>query len=410
MPNLATFIRYAARALRWARGPAELRHTGVLSGLLPDGVSEAARSIVRWSMPLVNTPEDAIPHLLRHYGLPPYAESYAATLTRLRDTWPTHEIAGAEDMLAAEAERCGITNAVITRDNDTDSAFWIEGDNIDPVIPAYDTAGTIYTGGGIVYGCQPPSNDVAKNLRSMIRYFRPARERYRGLRRIVEPDYHADLALWLDAAEGVTGSAPITAWEDRHTLATYTASSTPTLRTVGGTGGLPDILVNGTDHFIADATGLGFNDCTFFVVFNQQFSGSTNRALVGSTGNNALYAANSSGVNGILQAGVTRDFDNDVTGPQLLTLRIKANTSTLHMRRNGVPHAIGAVAGGNSFITQASLIHIGAHNGAHFLAGVDTSAISEIIAYQRALDFNEIRAVERYVGRKFELFDWDEVL
>jgi hypothetical protein len=172
--NIHTFLRHAAVALRWARGERAHRLTSVVAGLLPDMITESVRLAARYTMPLVDTPLDALGYLLRDYGLPSYEETYAATLARLRDAWPTHEVAGARAMLEREAARCGLADPVVVVE--PESAFCLE--TTSATAPA--VWGGFDWGDGTLLGSQIPQ-PAARNLLRMMRVFRPARERFTGV-------------------------------------------------------------------------------------------------------------------------------------------------------------------------------------------------------------------------------------
>jgi hypothetical protein len=154
---------------------AALRTAGFLFGLLPDSLIEGVRQSQRFTMPLPETPVDALQHLLVLYGLPTYAEGYFSTLDRLRNAWLTHEVAGAQVQLEAElVSRCGLTDATIIPDGL--HAFSIETSDA----AAYATWGSFNYGDGTIYGWQI-DNDVAQNVLRCLRYFKPARILYTGL-------------------------------------------------------------------------------------------------------------------------------------------------------------------------------------------------------------------------------------
>lgn len=171
--NAAGEIRSRGFALR--SGGVVARHLmSVLSGIMPDALADASRQIARWLFPLDDTPLDVLPYLLRHYGLPPYAESYEATLARLRDAWPTHENAGSVAQLLEQLELCGLVNpAIVELDPDTlDGVFHVEADNIgaDLVFGSFDFASDVNWGGQV-------DPTIAANVRAALRYFCPARSK-----------------------------------------------------------------------------------------------------------------------------------------------------------------------------------------------------------------------------------------
>lgn len=173
--NRNTFVRFAAVKLRWAVGEYSHRLTSVIGGLLPDLVADSVRHIVRWTMPLDDTPTDALPHLLRNYGMPTYIEAYAATMARLRAVVDVHQTAGSQSQLEAELARAGMPGATI--EIDSGSSFWIRWG--DGTTPTYGEPGLTYGTPGLVYGSQVSAAD-AHNAKRLMSYFRPARELWRG--------------------------------------------------------------------------------------------------------------------------------------------------------------------------------------------------------------------------------------
>lgn len=175
---LHTFVRLADRVWRWARGEYEKRLTGTLASLPADMLADAARQVMRFTMPLPDTPVDALPYLLRSFGLPTYDESYWDTLDRLRDASETHAVAGAQAMLEREAVRCGLENPTISlptmlHPGETPS-YWIVADGIGE-IAVYGE----FTYGDFIWGYQ---FGQSRNIRAMTKYFKPARERFLGVR------------------------------------------------------------------------------------------------------------------------------------------------------------------------------------------------------------------------------------
>lgn len=178
--NRQTWIRRtAADVYRWALGERAHRITSVLAGLLPDMIGHALWSIRRWGVPADDTPVDALPIQLRRFGAPTYdQESYAETLTRLRILRATQEIGGSISQIASEWFRR--TERIVTLvEHESDRSFSVldEGGGLDP-IPTY--------GGGITYGSERTygglySGQRARRVRELLRYYRPARSRYRGI-------------------------------------------------------------------------------------------------------------------------------------------------------------------------------------------------------------------------------------
>lgn len=174
--NRNTFIRFAARTLRWAVGEYSHRLTSVVAGMVPDALADATRQIVRWTMPLYDTPVDVLPYLLRNYGMPSYLETYAQTMARLRIPVDVHQTAGSKAMLEAELTRAGFVGATI--ETDINSSFWIVYGN--GITPEYGT-GLTYGTPGLVYGSQV-TQAQAHNAIRLMQYFRPAREFWRGFK------------------------------------------------------------------------------------------------------------------------------------------------------------------------------------------------------------------------------------
>lgn len=177
---LDTFVRYAAVSLRWALGERAHRLTSVFAGLLPDLVADSFRQVMRWSLPLFDTPVDAIPYLMQHYGLPPYDETYARSMARLRSFLDTHVNAGAEAMLIAEAEAAGFPAGTISIEPLPGiGAFAIVYTEADGVPHTFGD-GTKY-GDGTLYYYQI-SKTEAHNVRRLIEYFKPARDLFAGVK------------------------------------------------------------------------------------------------------------------------------------------------------------------------------------------------------------------------------------
>lgn len=176
MINRDTFVRFADKTLRWAVGEFAHRLTSVVAGLSSDTIADGVRQLVRWTMPLYDTPVDVLPILLRNYGMPSYTEAYAATMARLRIPWDVHQTAGSQSMLEAELERAGFVGATI--ETDVDSSFWVVYGN--GATPTYGS-GITYGTPGLVYGSQVTA-DQAHNVKRLMSYFRPAREFWRGIK------------------------------------------------------------------------------------------------------------------------------------------------------------------------------------------------------------------------------------
>lgn len=173
--NRNTFVRYADRVLRWALGERAHRLTSTLAGLLPDLRVDAVRQVVRWTMPLTDTPVDALPYLLQRYGLPSYVETYQNTLIRLRAYIDTHERAGAKAQLIEELNRAGLAVVNIDVDNTLSAFAVVYGAG---VVPTYGS-GPTYGQAGLIFGAQVTPTEARNTIRLMT-YFKPARERWTG--------------------------------------------------------------------------------------------------------------------------------------------------------------------------------------------------------------------------------------
>ncbi len=175
--NTQTFLRQASF------GVIRILHAGTfakrmgefLAGLLTDTMVEGARQAMRFSLPLGDTPIDALPYMLRSFGLPFYSELYETTITRLRSAWDTHVVAGAQTMLEAEFAGIGLENPAV----DTLGSLHLFGllaDNAEPDA----TWGTFDYNDGTVYGGQIDPI-IARDINRLLRYFKPARVRWLGL-------------------------------------------------------------------------------------------------------------------------------------------------------------------------------------------------------------------------------------
>lgn len=193
-------------------GEAALKTAATLAGLLPDSLSEGARQVSRWTLPLDDTPISALKYLIAHYGLPVYeGESYAETLARLRDAWDIHVRAGSLDMLITELERAGLIGPTITHDDSgaplckAQGQMYIEAYNIGPNL----TWGDFVYGDGSNYGGQvdPP---VARNVQRVLKWYKPARTTLIDFRQRTSPLLHAwrlDETHPVQGAEDHIGSA-----------------------------------------------------------------------------------------------------------------------------------------------------------------------------------------------------------
>jgi hypothetical protein len=185
-----------------------------ISGLGSDILADTARQVMRWSLPLEDTPEDALVYLLRDHGLPAYAEPYQQTLDRVRDFINVIPFAGSQSMLESQADLCGLTNSVVIP-NLEDSEFSIAADNVG-FMPRWGDPGLKW-GDPIVWGNYVLPN-TAKNLRSMLQYFRPARERYTGLSPTYwEPSLFAPYS-WVEARHGTAAGGTFSTFADQGSI------------------------------------------------------------------------------------------------------------------------------------------------------------------------------------------------
>lgn len=184
--SIHTFTRRALQELPWdgARFGALF---GYLSGLIPDSYAEGCRSVARMLVPLPETPRDALPHLLRAFGLPAYLvhdtstpTGYAATLARMgAAAWATHSIAGSVVGLEAELATAGVTTPTIVPDADpTVSTFYLT--TPDASGPPQEWGGGTW-GDGTCYGEYAVSQPARQGIRAVMEYFRPARSRFTGV-------------------------------------------------------------------------------------------------------------------------------------------------------------------------------------------------------------------------------------
>lgn len=175
-----TFFALASYAYRWAIGERSHRLTQILAAYAPNAYAEATRQICRWLYPLDATAVDALPHQLRLYCLPTYyGEGYFATLDRLRDAVLTHYGSGSVDQLTQEAERAtgtaGFTIA-ISPDSPAETHFAFVHASVTP----RRKIGAFTIGPGFAVGYQVPDIQWCRNIQNAMRYFKPARERFRG--------------------------------------------------------------------------------------------------------------------------------------------------------------------------------------------------------------------------------------
>jgi hypothetical protein len=413
-----TFIRYTAAFLHWAKGEMAFRLTATVGGLLHDCMGDTARQIWRFSLPLYDTPVDALPMLLRHFGLPTYDETYAETITRLRDVWNTHQYAGAEVMLIAEAARCGITNPSIEIDTGP-LGFWIKGDNVQGVMPKF---GTFDYDDGTQWGYIADDPVHAKNVLAMMQYFKPAREYFRGLKTANWlPNLIPDCEYWARADMGVTIDVGVEDWQNQGDLGNSFDQSTddhqPTFNALGF-GGEDSITYDGNDDeliyngtkadfkFLHDGTGGTFFaiiDSDDGVVFDTaRFSTTTNigfavRITTTAGGRLHVYVNNGTG---------TRSVDQYVSytlgTPSIVIVRISTGeTDQYDVRLNGVQVMNGSFAAACSSADPTNLATIGTLAGGAFYD--QDGELPEQGAYSRYISNAECDLLKDYADDRYIL-------
>lgn len=186
--TIHTYLRRALQQLPWD-GPRFAALFGWLSGLAPDVLAEANRTVARMLVPLPESPVDILPHLARAMGIPLYAvhdattpAGYIASMARLRTTLAVHEVAGSASGLASELALAGLEAPLVEPDLDqTIQAFDVECEN--STDPETFGGGATY-GDGTIYGRQLPAG-VASGVLAVMRYFRPAGARFREIQEVV---------------------------------------------------------------------------------------------------------------------------------------------------------------------------------------------------------------------------------
>lgn len=182
--TIHTYLRRALQQLPWD-GPRFAALFGWLSGLAPDVLAEAHRTVARMLVPVPESPVDILPYLARAMGIPLYAvhdattpAGYVASMARLRTTLAVHEVAGSIAGLASELTLAGLEDVTIAPDDDqTLQAFDVKCSN--STAPETYGGGATY-GDGTIYGRQLPPN-VASGVLAVMRYFRPAGARFRNI-------------------------------------------------------------------------------------------------------------------------------------------------------------------------------------------------------------------------------------
>jgi hypothetical protein len=212
--GINTFTRRAAMLWRWARGERALRLTEAIAGLTPDTLADTFRQVMRWTLPLEDTPEDALVYLLRDHGMPAYVEAYQQTLDRVREFIDVIPYAGSQVMLTAQAAYCGLVNPIVVPDL-PNSEFSITADNVG-FMPRWGDP-SLKWGDPNVWG-NFVSVETGKNLRAMLSFFRPARERYTGaMPTYWEPALFAPHS-WFEAKHGTAVAGVFTSFADQGTI------------------------------------------------------------------------------------------------------------------------------------------------------------------------------------------------
>ena len=254
--GINTFVKYASRFYRWARGDRAHRLTETVSGLTDDILADTMRQVMRWGLPLADTPEDALVYLLRDNGMPAYVETYQQTLDRGQAFADVLPIAGSTVMLTAQAALCGLINPVLVNEL-TETKFCFTADNIG-FQPRWGDVGLTWGQNGLVWGYQVDKN-VAKSLRNMLAFYRPAREEYTGVKPTYwEPSLFAGLVSWFEAKHGTESAGDYTDFPDQGSIGgTHDITSTDPAKL--------DLLRSGstvaewTNNGRADHDGLAFD-------------------------------------------------------------------------------------------------------------------------------------------------------
>jgi hypothetical protein len=178
--NNNTFSRLVAFSMRWARGELAHRMTSVVAGVIPDAIADGARQVMRAMLPLPGSMPDAVPSMLRRFGLPPYMPgviTYAAQLIRLQAALDTQAFAGSYAQMLAELVSIGIASPDIDTTGVEASGFFIATTDFTPTIVGSWTIGDDTSIGAT-------ATDVAKtrSVVQMLEYFKPAADRFEGFK------------------------------------------------------------------------------------------------------------------------------------------------------------------------------------------------------------------------------------
>lgn len=187
--TIHNFLRRALQQLPWD-GPRFAALFGYLSGVAPDVLAEANRTVARMLVPLPESPVDILPHIARAMGIPLYAvhdattpAGYIASMARLRTTLTVHEVAGSVMGLASELTLAGLEDVqVVPFDDQEEQAFDVRCSNS---TDAETYGGGATYGDGTIYGRQLPAN-VASGVLAVMKYFRPAGARFSEIQEAVE--------------------------------------------------------------------------------------------------------------------------------------------------------------------------------------------------------------------------------
>ncbi len=167
------------------------RFTGIVHGLVPDSIAEAVRQAVSMVLPRKGgTPVDALPHLLKTFGLLGYpGEGYPSTIDRLLDAWNTHARGGTPGGVELELARAGFTGTMVEYPDTLvldptayTSDFWITF-----TVPPVANTGVVYGSGPpvygeFVYGISGITSQEIVTTKRIVQYWQDAGTRYRGPR------------------------------------------------------------------------------------------------------------------------------------------------------------------------------------------------------------------------------------
>jgi len=225
------------------------------------------------------------------------------------------------------------------------------------------------------------------------------------------------LALWLDAAQGVTGSSAVVAWADEsgnnNNAAMGTANYQPAL-VASSIGAKPAIHFAGGTHLtIADSATLQWNTSDFYVavVLKHTTAGSTY---------GTVFSKQNPGVNPFIGPGIFANYPQPSQGTTLggqidLNHYISSSASGLNdnvARQFSFSRASGVISvrvNGTPTTGASSTINIDAVGfalllGANAAGGqAFTGDIGEIIAVKGAIAAGDVTKVETYLKGKYAL-------